>query len=115
MHAGDEQHGRRPRAPSVIEPSAVMSGNAKMRKLMKTPKRQQRQDQPDRERADQQQHDSVSPMPARDRPDPARAADELALAGAGGAAIVVQQVQDAQQRFGSNSASTVSPVDRGPS
>src|SRR5262245_53136876 len=76
--------------PSVIDPSAVMSGNAKMRKLMKTPNASS---------------DRISPMVnapttssmSGNRRDPARAAHELALAGTRGAAIVVQEMHHAEQ------------------
>src|SRR5438552_286893 len=77
--------------PSVIEPSAVMSGNAKIRKLMKTPNASSDRIRP------------IVKAPMRrstlrsDSRDPARAANQFALAGARRAAVVGQEVHDTHE------------------
>src|SRR5438093_7393906 len=45
--------------PSVIEPSAVMSGNSKIREADEDAQREQREDEANRVGANQQQHDAV--------------------------------------------------------
>src|SRR5262245_3762651 len=77
-------------APSVIDPSAVMSGNAKIRKLMKTPNAS----------SDRMRPIVNAPMSSsmlRDLRQPARAADELGFTRTRRAAIVVQQMHHAHQ------------------
>ena len=70
-------------APSVIEPSAVMSGKRENAEAQVHAEREQREDQPDRERADEERHarlmlaigptqqaprmTSVSPTPSKAR------------------------------------------------
>ncbi len=74
--------------PSVMEPSAVMSANSKIRKLTKTPNASSESMSPIVSAPISSS--TASPLPsARYRADPARAAHELALADAGGAAVVV--------------------------
>src|SRR5215212_1815113 len=88
--------------PSVTDPSAVMSGNAKILKLMNTPSAS----------SDRIKPIVTAPMSSSmvsdrgpgherggDRRGPARTPDELALAGTRRPAIVVQQVQHAEQLF----------------
>src|SRR5262245_30854665 len=86
--------------PSVIEPSAVMSGNVKIRKLMKTPSASSDRIRPIVNAPMSRSMSGRSLPGAGDRADPARAARELAFAGAGGAAVVVDEVQHALQPVG---------------
>ena len=86
-------------APSVTDPSAVISGNAKIRKLMNTP------------RASSERMHPIVNVPIsrlicvslssdlRRRADPACAADELALLRPGRHAVIGQQVEYALQSF----------------
>src|SRR5215471_17629785 len=87
--------------PSVIDPSVVMSGNSKIRKLMKTPNASRARIRPIVSAPmSSSMSGPLAPRRRGDRSQPAGAAHELALAGAGRRAIVVQEVQHAQRRVG---------------
>ena len=93
MNIGDEQYA----GDGAAESNRSVSGDVREREDPETDEdaeREQREDEPDRERANQQEHVRFPSLRPRD---PARAADELAFAGARRAAIVAQQVHDAKQ------------------
>src|SRR5580704_15267768 len=94
-------------APSVIDPSAVISGNAKIRKLMNTPRASSERMHPmvnvpirrlisDSFSSDPFSCDLFS-FDLRRRADPARAPDELALLWSRRLAVIGQQVEHALQ------------------
>src|SRR5438876_4792551 len=86
-------------APSALEPSAVMSGKAKMRKLMKTTSASRERMSP----IVRARSAGSSWVPLlhnlRDRPRPAGAPNEFALSSADDGPIVTEQVQDALERL----------------
>src|SRR5271166_6158730 len=86
-------------APRVMEPSAVISGNAKMRKLMNTPSASSERMQPMVKVPIRRLMVGALSLNSRQGADPAGAAHELTLLRAGGLAVVCQQVKNALQIF----------------
>src|SRR5436309_7826591 len=87
-------------APSVVEPSAVMSGKRKTRKLMKTPSASSERMRPTLHAPSSSVMSLHLPDRLRyrcDRADPASAAGELALTDARALAVVAQEMQHALQ------------------
>ena len=75
-------------APRVIDPSAVISGNAKIRKLMKTPRASSERMKPMVKVPMRRLISFERSSNLRRRTDPAGAADELALLCPGSLAVV---------------------------
>src|SRR5262245_51816913 len=91
-------------APTVIEPSAVMSGKSKMRKLMNTPIASSERISPIVSAPSSSVMRGSRADYLCDRSEPAGAAREFALAATDGGSVVVQQVEHAQQLVGFEAA-----------